>query len=151
MLKTIPKLKKWHSGTCWKFTEGKNQTSNSTHLLIGPFGADQLRLNQSCCFFQNIYLQLHMHWMSALDSKNVLTRNVHGWFFAHMFQSGGVRASIWGILHWLGRSRLHIEQATVWLLFHKNHHLMRKFNVLYGIFVIIDKFNKLVFWSITAQ
>ncbi len=49
MWKTIPKLlKKWHSWICRMYTEGKNQNSNSTWLLIGPFGAGQLYSNQSC-------------------------------------------------------------------------------------------------------
>ncbi len=43
MRKAILKLlKKWHLETCQKCTEGKNQLSNSKHLLIGPFGAGQL-------------------------------------------------------------------------------------------------------------
>ncbi len=51
-------LKKWHSLTCRKYTEGKNQTSNNTRLVVGPFGAGQLHFNQSCSFFQNIFLHV---------------------------------------------------------------------------------------------
>ncbi len=39
-----------------KYTEGKTQTSNSTQVVIGPFGAGQLRFNQLCSFFQNMSL-----------------------------------------------------------------------------------------------
>ncbi len=47
---------KWSSWICQRYTEDKNQTSNSTGLVIGPFRADQLRFNQLCSFFQNISL-----------------------------------------------------------------------------------------------
>ncbi len=73
-LQKLPKLlKKWHSWTCRKYTVGKNQTSNSSRLAIGPFGAGQLRFNQSCSFFQNI--SLHACTSSAI--LQVSTQNLN--------------------------------------------------------------------------
>ncbi len=64
---------KWHSWTCRKYTEGKNQTSNSIQLVIGPFGAGQLCFNQTCSSFQNISL----HAFASGPILQVSTQNLN--------------------------------------------------------------------------